>query len=240
MTLAMDDSKDDTQSAAAAWSPQAKAIASVLVALHVAAVFIAPMAFAARRQSPAVNPLRQVFRPYIEALFLDHGYAFFAPDPGPSHLVEYHLEFDNGRQPETGRFPDINEHFPRLLYHRHFMLSESLQTYYVPAIAPPRDSGADEAAWRAAREQYQALKSSYERHLAYAAHAKSAEVHRIRHELLPVAQFRRERDLEGPVRLNDERTYTDLDAPPAPARRQPMPANREFLPGITPLPEGAR
>ena len=37
-----------------------------------------------------------VFRPYLEAAYLDHGYAFFAPDPGPSHLVRYELEFDDG------------------------------------------------------------------------------------------------------------------------------------------------
>ena len=219
-----------------AWSPQAKLIVSALVSLHLAAVFIAPMSFAVRPGSPAIDPLRAVFRPYIQALFLDHGYAFFAPDPGPSHLVEYKLTFADGRAPQTGRFPNIEEHWPRLLYHRHFMLSESLQTYYVPATAPRVERESDDyRRWRAARDKYNALRDSYAKHLAHEHRVDSATVHRIRHDFLPPAQFTRERDLEGPTTLDDERTYTDLDAVTRPA-----PAASEFLPGITPFPQGAR
>lgn len=234
----------DQHSSNSAWSPRAKVIVSVLVTLHVAAVFIAPMSFAVRPGSPAIDPLRALFRPYIQAMFLDHGYAFFAPDPGPSHLVEYRLEFDSDRRPETGRFPNLDEHFPRLLYHRHFMLSESLQTYYVPATAPrfndevtAEERSAELARWRSARDDYEALRGSYARHLAFANHAKRAEVHRIRHDFLPPTQFMRDRDLEAPTRMNDERTYTDLDKP----QTMPLPAlePREFIPGISPLPSGA-
>src|SRR5688572_28239472 len=105
----MDEKPREPAAPAPRWSRTAKAVASVLVSLHLAAVFIAPMSFAVRPGSPAIDPLRAAFRPYIQAMFLDHGYAFFAPDPGPSHLVEYRLIYDNGRAPEKGRFPDIHE-----------------------------------------------------------------------------------------------------------------------------------
>ncbi len=236
MNSSMEESSPNAAAPANAWSPQAKLVVSALVAVHLAAVFIAPMSFAVRPGSPAIDPLRAAFRPYIQALFLDHGYAFFAPDPGPSHLVEYELTFADGRASETGRFPDVKQHVPRLLYHRHFMLSESLQTYYVPAIAPRVERESDDYRhWRAARDDYNALRDSYAKHLTQAHHAERARVHRIRHDFLPPAQFTRERDLEGPATLNDERTYTDLDAV-----TQPAPAASEFLPGITPIPQGAR
>lgn len=222
--------------AAGQWSPTAKAVASVLIALHLAAVFIGPMSFAVRPGSPAIDPLRAAFRPYIQAMFLDHGYAFFAPDPGPSHLVEYTLTFDD-REPIVGRCPDLKQHRPRLLYHRHFMLSESLQSYYVPANAPrgfDRDSQ-EYQRWNEARDDFRSLRDSYANHLKHAYGSKSATVHRIRHDLLPPAQFTRERDLEGPTTLDDERTYADLDA-----EARPAPTLQEFLPGLTPLPRGAR
>ncbi len=57
--------------------------------------------------------------------FLGHGYRFFAPNPGPSHLVRYEVEFADGRT-ESHRFPDTQEQWPRLLYHRHFMVAEQV------------------------------------------------------------------------------------------------------------------
>jgi len=84
----------------------AKVLLSVALAFHIAAVFIAPFAFASNSgpsPSPLADALFKVFRPYLGALFLDHGYFFFAPNPGPSHLVDYKVEFDDGRPPRTGR-----------------------------------------------------------------------------------------------------------------------------------------
>lgn len=238
MTINMEEPfNEPTAPAPARWTPAVKTVVSVGIALHLAAVFIAPMSFAVRPGSPAIDPLRDAFRPYIQAMFLDHGYAFFAPDPGPSHLVEYQLTFADRRGPATGRFPDVQKHVPRLLYHRHFMLSESLQTYYVPATAPSGVAPDSEAyrSWRRARDHYNALRDSYANHLARAHQAENARVHRLRHDFLPPAQFTRDRDLEGPTTLDDERTYSDLDAV-----NRPAPAASEFLPGISPLPQGAR
>jgi hypothetical protein len=127
---------DDAIDAPATWSRGAKRLVSLFVVFHLAAVFIGPMSFAVRPGSPAIDPLRSAFQPYIQALYLDHGYAFFAPDPGPSYLVEYRLEFDGERPAQTDRFPNIREHFPRLLYHRHLMLSDTLNNVYIPPEPP--------------------------------------------------------------------------------------------------------
>ena len=62
-------------------------------------------------------------RPYLQILSLDNGYRFFAPEPGPSHLVRYDVTLADGQQ-IGGVFPNLAEERPRLLYHRYFMLSE--------------------------------------------------------------------------------------------------------------------
>src|SRR5688500_19151420 len=56
-------------------------LASALIALHLLAVWVAP--FAVPPSSPFAQTVATAFRPYLEAAFLNHGYKFFAPDPGP-------------------------------------------------------------------------------------------------------------------------------------------------------------
>lgn len=74
------------------------------------------------------RPLARFVAPIHRALFLGHGYRFFAPDPGPSHLVEFRITKSNGES-IVGHFPDASDRdssFPRLQYHRWFMLSETI------------------------------------------------------------------------------------------------------------------
>ena len=114
--------------APATWSVRVRAVASVLIALHLAAVILAACTIIPP-QSELLMALSTPLRPYINAADLNHGYRFFAPDPGPSHLVRYHLAWADGRQ-RDGVFPNLNEERPRLLYHRYFMLSEHLYSFY--------------------------------------------------------------------------------------------------------------
>jgi hypothetical protein len=89
---------------------------------HLFCVFIAPAAM-----PPASPLLEQGYRlalPYNQLLFLNHGYHYFAPDPGGSTLIGWSIPRD-GDYPLTGRFPDP-QIAPRLLYHRFFMLSDNL------------------------------------------------------------------------------------------------------------------
>jgi hypothetical protein len=167
----------------------AKLLISFVLTLHLTAVFIAPFAFACNAggsSSPLADAIYSGLHPYIAAIFLDHGYFFFAPNPGPSHLVDYKVEFADGRTPVEGRFPNLDTERPRLLYHRYFMLSEALHANYAPGEVPPEPSpppltaGAEEraryqldraqhrqglVAWQRQRKRYEAMRSSIERHL---------------------------------------------------------------------------
>lgn len=213
-------------------SPAARVAISVLLVLHLLAVFIAPFSFASRvgsASSPFADGLMVVFRPYADALFLNHGYFFFAPNPGETHLVRYRLEFDDNREPVEGTFPNLQEQWPRLLYHRHFMMSESLHSSFVPAQPPPEPSPpAAEAApeeqrryqqlkvdyaeqlryWRHRREQYESLRDSLATHLKTAHQAQRVTLTRVEHRNL----FPNEVSQQG-KRLDAADTYRDLPEP---------------------------
>jgi len=144
------------------WTANQRRLASLAVVLHLAAVILAPLAFATR-PSPAIGPMLQLAEPYIDAAHMNHGYAFFAPNPpGASSLLRYRVEFDDGREPITGVLPDRREHWPRLFYHRHFMLSEQLSARWVPAEQP---ADADPHQWKMQRAAYLKAWRSFENHL---------------------------------------------------------------------------
>ena len=226
------------------WSPAARRVASVLIVLHVAAVFVAPFAFACTTpagSSPFADGLMWLLRPYIDALYLNHGYAFFAPDPGPSHLVRYRVEFDDGRQPLEGVFPDLKTERPRLLYHRHFMLAEQLHNLYTPAEPPPEltlpldtarqatepqrralaESIRQEhrrrlAGWNHSRELYLSFRQSLQQHLLARYGGDRVTLTRVEHGLLGPVEFQVLRRLDAP------HTYVNLpESSPAPEVLRP-------------------
>ena len=61
---------------------------------------------------------------YLDALYLNHGYHFFAPSPGPGNLIRYELLDSRGSVIGQGEFPNTKDQWPRLRYHRHFMLAD--------------------------------------------------------------------------------------------------------------------
>ncbi|PQO42782.1 hypothetical protein [Blastopirellula marina] len=108
------------------WSPGFRGFVSVLLLVHLTAIFVGPCA-SPPPSSRWAREAEAVLEPYLNAAFLkDHGYRFFAPNPGPSHLVRYELLDEADQEIGEGTFPNLEEHWPRLLYHRHFMISESL------------------------------------------------------------------------------------------------------------------
>lgn len=112
------------------WTPVRKKIASALLLFHLFAVFAAPCAspppasFAWNLVAGRADGKDGLLVPYLRAFYLNHGYRFFAPNPGPAHLVRYEIDLKTGGAVE-GQFPDPEEYFPRLLYHRMFMISET-------------------------------------------------------------------------------------------------------------------
>jgi hypothetical protein len=121
-------------------SPRLRRIAStagfvlvnVWLVYHLAGIVIAP--YSVPPSSRLVQNARRGIAAYVQIFFLDHGYHYFAPEPGNSTLVAYVLELPNGKR-ETGRIPNRGIR-PRLLYHRHFMLTEFLAASenYPPAV----------------------------------------------------------------------------------------------------------
>jgi hypothetical protein len=89
---------------------------------HLAAIIIAPAAVSP--SSDFIDSAWTVVQPYAEALYLNHGYHFFAPEPGESTLLAYEAERKDGTV-VRGRIPD-RATWPRLLYHRYFMLTEHM------------------------------------------------------------------------------------------------------------------
>jgi hypothetical protein len=91
--------------------------------VHLAAIIIAPASV-----SPSSELARSAWdlvQPYVEILYLNHGNQFFAPEPGESTLLAFEAERDDGTV-VRGRIPD-RATWPRLLYHRHFMLTEHMR-----------------------------------------------------------------------------------------------------------------
>lgn len=106
------------------WSPRRRMFASLLIALTLFVVFMGPVTNPIATEE-LTGPIGRLLAPVHQVLYLSHGYRFFAPDPGPSHLLVYRLHYSDGRVMEK-RFPDPERISPRLRYHRWFMLSETL------------------------------------------------------------------------------------------------------------------
>jgi len=120
-----------------AWARSVRVGVSLLLILHLIAIASAPWAM--QPSSVLAERVFSFFQPYVDFAFLNHGYHFFAPEPGPSHVIRYELQLADGRL-VTGQFPDAQVHSPRLLYHRHFMLSETANRLAVdPAQQPALD-----------------------------------------------------------------------------------------------------
>jgi hypothetical protein len=71
----------------------------------------------------------------VGAVYLGHGYRFFAPNPGPGHSLRWTMTMADGST-RGGWIPDEDADRPRLLYHRRFMVSEKIATLVPFADAP--------------------------------------------------------------------------------------------------------
>ncbi len=165
---------------------------SGLVAFHLFAVFVGPWAAIREQTSPLAADCRRLVAPYVDALYLGNGYRFFAPEPGPSHLVKYDLTLPGG-QTLSGHFPDRAARQPRLLYHRYFMLSETLNTLYTPDKNAPG---------RAVFDRYV---RSYARHLLLAHQAANVRLTLVEHRIAAIEDIQR-----GKVSLADANLFEEL------------------------------
>ena len=146
---------------------------------HVSAIIIAPASV-----SPSSDLARDawdVARPYLQLLYLNHGYHYFAPEPSESTLLAFVAERDDGTI-VRGRIPNRGI-VPRLLYHRHFMLTEHM------ILAPP--------------ELQQRWYDSYAQHIGHKYGATRVSLTRQSHYLPTMEMVR-----QG-MRLDDPNSYEE-------------------------------
>jgi hypothetical protein len=193
----MANDSNPTETLKPTWGRGVCAVVSLLIAWHVVALLMAPMS---NPDSLIARKLSQnVFRRYIEVGFLDHAYKFFAPIPGPSYLVRYELELPDGTR-RTGTFPNLNDQWPRLLYHRYFMLSTRLMEG-----PPDNDPAMMNIEWtRQPPTSFQsAMTKSYAEHLLHEYGARQVTLTLVEHLLSPPEL------VQQGVPLNDPRWYVE-------------------------------
>lgn len=96
---------------------------TVFILWHFTGVFLAALCVPTSSDL-VINIAQSWMQWYLDALYMNQGHSFFAPDVGPGHLIRYQLLDQSGREIEKGDFPSRKEHWPRLLYHRYFMLAD--------------------------------------------------------------------------------------------------------------------
>lgn len=121
---------------------------------------------------------------YLELLFLNHGYHFFAPDPSGATLLSFEATAPDGRS-EWGRIPD-RKLFPRLRYHRHFLLTETmgLTLQARPDLKP-------------------LITRTYASEIARQTGAAEVVVSQVQHDLSTPAQVRSGRRIDDPITYNE-------------------------------------
>ncbi len=199
-----------SKSTSRGWTARRKRVLSLAIAVHLLAVVAEPFKFFTQGASAAAEPVRSLLAPYVEMAYLNHGYFFFAPNPGPSHLMECRLTLADGKRSRL-RFPDRDALWPRLLYHRHFMLSEFLHQLHAPPLAADVAESDEQLVrdWQANRSRYEAVRDSMTRHLVARYGASTAEIDRVEHRLPDAEEVLLRR-----LRLNDPALYITLpDAP---------------------------
>ena len=166
---------------------------SLLLLAHLAVVIATPAGLV-MPGSRFARWLLQGAAPYVQAGNVSHGYAFFAPDPGPGHIIEYELRFADGRK-ERGKIPNTHQHWPRLRYHRHFMLTEQLAALWEDEPSRPENRRFDAAwqqdhrRWARQRQDFSKRANSYGRHLLQTTGAIEVEMNLLRHHLLTPEEF---------------------------------------------------
>ncbi len=115
------------------WSAAQRLVASLLIAAYLGIVISGPTTNSI--SSDLTNAIGQTMEPVHQAMHLGHGYRYFGHNPGQSHLLRFEVGMPD-RSIVSGQLPDRDEHWPRLLYHRWFMLSETVFNQYSGSLDP--------------------------------------------------------------------------------------------------------
>lgn len=170
----------DTTATTSTWPVWVRCLVTLAIIWHVGALLAAPLSLPPSVIGTALR--EKVFRHYSQLMFLDHANKFFAPDPGFSHLLRYQVELADGTT-KTGTLPNLTEQFPRLLYHRYFMLTERIGNVD-PAPMDPEWSQHPPNQWESD------LARSYANHLINEFNARRVTLTLVQHMLYRPDQVR--------------------------------------------------
>jgi hypothetical protein len=154
---------------------------NIWVALHFTAIVAA-----AGTIGPSADYLRgvwYVFHPYLQFLFLNHGFNFYAPEPAPSNLLKFEAFRADGSVVK-GQIPERLMR-PRLLYQRHLLLTEHI------GVAPP--------------DSVDRWFESYAHHICRKYGATHVHLTHVLHGFLPMEM------VQNGGRLDDPVTYSETD-----------------------------
>jgi hypothetical protein len=218
-------------------SRRARLAISVLVIGHLWAVIGRPLEFATQGPFGTSPSATTFFRGYSQFAYLDHGYAFFAPEPGPSHFFQAAITPPQGERFER-KFPDLSDQWPRLLYHRHFMLAEFLNDVYHPPGEPPAEIASDALAtaqWRQGRKRYEDVRDSILNHLRSEHPRCEVAIRRVEHRQPGLPEF-----FQDGTSVRDERLLrvlfdTAIEANTLPPEGIPGPPESLMLPPAEPI-----
>lgn len=152
------------------------------IVFHFFAVFVAPASIPP--SPPIARDAWLRCSGYLELFYLNHGYHFFAPDPGASTLLSYET-IDQQGGVHWGRIPDRDLR-PRLRYHRHFLLTEQMAALgqQRPDLKP-------------------LIVETFARQIARQHHSRAITVSQVQHELSTPAQVRAGRPIDDPITYNE-------------------------------------
>ncbi len=176
----------------------------VLAAVHLLGVLAEPLRFFSRSElgvAPDFGWLGETAKPYSQWLYLDHGYFFFAPNPGPGHLIRCSLSrekdvelTESEASASTRFFPNRKLDWPRLRYHRYFMLSEFYNSRYAPRQVTDELKKDSEflARWTFDNDLYLQIQTSMTKSLKHSTGATQVDLRRLERLLPDPPQILRE------------------------------------------------
>lgn len=84
------------------------------------------------------------YRPYLKTMWLDNAYRFYAPDPGPTEVLWYHLRYDDGSTRWT-QVPDRDQFYLRMPFQRHMSIALLASMMTEQEVVNPKDDPASAA-----------------------------------------------------------------------------------------------
>ena len=118
-----------------------RGVVSLLILLHFGGIATAVLA-----AEPAPWIIQQIwvriYRPYLEFMYLNNAYHFYAPDPGPARYLWFRLIYEDGNGKEVGHWLKIPEFDARgrhnyalgLQYSRYMAMTENTVSTMAPTF----------------------------------------------------------------------------------------------------------